>query len=48
MLRGDGVAVMVVVEEPAVEGGRAESGLDGVEVHEGIVALSFQLSAFSF
>ena len=30
---GDGVAVMVVVEEPAVEMGFAESLLDECEVH---------------
>jgi len=42
---GDGIAMVVVVEEPAVERGGAKSGLDGVEVHEGIG--SSQLSAFS-
>jgi len=30
---GDGVAMMVVVEKPAVEGGVAQSGLDCVEIH---------------
>ncbi len=30
---GDGVAVVMVVEEPAVEVGVAQSGLDGFEVH---------------
>ena len=30
---GDGIAVMVVVEEPAVERGFAEGCLDGVEIH---------------
>jgi hypothetical protein len=34
--RGDGIAMVVVVEEPAVEGGVAESGLDCVEIHTGI------------
>jgi hypothetical protein len=32
-VRGDGVAVVVVVEEPAVEAGVAECGLNCVEVH---------------
>ena len=35
-VRGDGIAVMVVVEEPAVERGVAEGGLDWVEIHTGI------------
>ena len=30
---GDGVAVVVIVEEPAVELGVAQSGLNGFEVH---------------
>ena len=34
-MRRDGIAVMVIVEEPAVERGFAQSSLDGVEiVHE--------------
>ena len=43
-VRGDGIAMVVVVKEPAVNrgrvgGGRSEGGLDGFEIHEGIVAL---------
>ncbi len=30
---GDGVAMMVVVKEPAVNGGSAEGGLDGFDIH---------------
>ena len=36
-LRGDGIAMMVIVEEPAVERGFAQSGLDGVEIHTGMI-----------
>ena len=32
---GDGVAVVVVVKEPAVKGGVAKGGLNGVEIHTG-------------
>jgi len=32
---GDGVAVMMVVEEPAVKAGLAECGLNRVKVHTG-------------
>jgi hypothetical protein len=32
--RADGIAVMMVVEQPAVEAGVADSCLDRVEVHE--------------
>src|ERR1700721_4727969 len=32
---GDGVAVVVVVEEPAVEAGVAKGGLDRFKVHRG-------------
>ena len=43
-VRGDGVAVVMVVKEPAVEAGVAESRLDRVEIHTGIgypVEISF-------
>jgi len=33
--RGDGIAMVMVVEEPAVKGGVAQSGLDLVEIHTG-------------
>ena len=32
---GDGVAMMVIVKQPAVEVGLAEGGLNGFEVHTG-------------
>ena len=34
-VRGNGIAVMVIVKEPAVESGVAEGRLDGVEIHTG-------------
>ena len=34
-VRGDGVAMMVIVKEPAVKGGVAESGLDRLKIHRG-------------
>lgn len=35
--RGEGIAVMVVVKQPAVEAGLAESGLHSVEFHREMI-----------
>ena len=33
--RGDGIAVMMIVEQPAVKAGFAQRGLNRVEIHNG-------------